>query len=376
MTDQEFTGERFVPGQGGSQIAYEHLHRYVFAEGLAQGRVVLDVACGSGYGAALLARRADRVLAFDIERRAVSFLADKDVVNLDLVTARAEQVPLRSASVDLVTAFEVIEHVQAPEQLVREVARVVRPDGIVLISTPNKAVYTDARAYRNPYHVKEFYGEELRDLLQRHFTQVRLVPQQLRAGSMIGAGVEDAGSGIVLKTEPLPDGRREITEPMYFLAACSLQPGDLEIPSASIYIDLTDGLFREWEQESDRINAELHRLGRWGRQLESDIHARDEALVKAARRFESDCAARDRTIRTLQREMRLEIERRDREIDRLKEAFEERLRWVRSMEADVASRDARIREAYSELEGVSTRLAAIQQSLPYRVLRRLGLFPE
>jgi 2-polyprenyl-3-methyl-5-hydroxy-6-metoxy-1,4-benzoquinol methylase len=384
MTEQEFTGERFVPGQGGFQIAYEHLHRYAFAEQLAQGKIVLDVACGSGYGARVLARQASRVLAFDIEPAVVSRLsADEAVENLELLAARAEQVPLRSGVVDLVTAFEVIEHVQHPEELVREAARVVRPGGIVLISTPNKAVYTDARDYRNAYHVKEFYREEFLELLRSNFSEVRLLTQQLRAGSVIATGGEAAGSGVVLTTGPLPDVGRTVTEPMYFLAACTPQPVDLAIPAVSIYLDLSDGLLQEWEhrysatlKEIDRVNAELRRVGQWGRQLESDIHARDEALVKTTRRFESDCAARDRTIRALQREMRLEMERRDQQIDQLKVSLEERLRWVRSLEGDVASRDEQILAAYRELESVSQQLATIQHSLPYRVLRRLRVLPD
>src|SRR5437867_11725442 len=73
MKPPAFTGERFIPGEGGAQIAYEHLHRYLFAMRWARGRRVLDVAAGSGYGAALLARVAEAVWALDLDAQAVSY---------------------------------------------------------------------------------------------------------------------------------------------------------------------------------------------------------------------------------------------------------------------------------------------------------------
>ena len=62
-----FTGERYMPGEGGAQIAYEHMHRYIFALRWAEGKQVLDLACGNGYGAALLARQARHVWAIDLD---------------------------------------------------------------------------------------------------------------------------------------------------------------------------------------------------------------------------------------------------------------------------------------------------------------------
>ena len=73
MKPPAFTGERFIPGEGGAQIAYEHLHRYLFAMRWARGRRVLDVAAGSGYGAALLARVAEAVWALDLDAQASAF---------------------------------------------------------------------------------------------------------------------------------------------------------------------------------------------------------------------------------------------------------------------------------------------------------------
>ncbi len=67
MSVPEFTGERYIPGQGGFQLAYEHLHRYLFASRWAQGKSVLDVGAGVGYGSLTLARTARCVCAVDAD---------------------------------------------------------------------------------------------------------------------------------------------------------------------------------------------------------------------------------------------------------------------------------------------------------------------
>src|SRR5438874_12503867 len=67
----QFTGERFVPGTEG-EIAHEHWHRYAFARGLVAGKRVLDVACGEGYGSALLCEVAQSVVGIDIDRTTIA----------------------------------------------------------------------------------------------------------------------------------------------------------------------------------------------------------------------------------------------------------------------------------------------------------------
>src|SRR2546422_10240282 len=98
----EFTGERFVPGSGGAQIAYERLQRYLVANDAVSGRTVLDVACGEGYGAFLLARRARRVVGVDIAHEACAHAAARySTSNLHFVRASATRLPLRPRSLDV-----------------------------------------------------------------------------------------------------------------------------------------------------------------------------------------------------------------------------------------------------------------------------------
>jgi hypothetical protein len=375
--DIEFTGERFIPGHGGPQLAYEHWHRYLYARRWARGADVLDLATGAGYGAALLAATARHVWALDLDAAA---LARARAAHADVSFLRADvsRLPFAAARMDLVVALEVLEHVDDPEQLIREAARVVRPGGVVLVSTPNKSVYTDARDYRNPFHRREFYRDEFRDLLRQHFRWVQIVEQQVRAGSLITAG-ETPGGGSEIFTRPLTAGGTVPAAPMYFVAVCAPQQPPGILPPDSAYLDPSDALFEEGQRrleqastEIEKLNAEIRDLGNWAQALGRQVEELQECI-----------GLRDQTIRELQQEMAQEIASRDEGIrrlqadcDGLRRDFDERGQWAQSLAGDVAARDETIRRTQAELENVSGHLLRIRQAFVYRMLRRLGLLPQ
>lgn len=371
--DLHFTGERFVPGEGGAQMAYEHLHRYILALEHADGKRVLDVASGSGYGAALLARAAREVLAVDIDGATVSDARSRYLgQNLAFVQADAVRLPVRSSSIDLVVAFEVLEHVADQDALVKDLARVLRPDGMAMISTPDKATYSDARQYKNPYHVREFYRGELEGLLREHFQNVWLMEQQVRAGSLIRADRPDPSESGRIILDPPPGAGRKPVSSMYFVAVCSHERGAGRLSGPSAYLDLTDYLFEDWARECARLNREIQELGRWGKAMEEDLKAKDEIL----RGILEQVSERDRTIESLQAVMRREMDSRDAELVRLQQEFEDRSRWVQSLHGVIEERDATIERTASELERVGAHLARIRHAFLYRVLCRAGILPK
>src|SRR5688572_26531054 len=108
--DLEFTGERFVPSEQG-EIWLEHFHRYALVLELAKGKDVLDIACGEGYGAMLLARTAKSTLGVDISAEAINHASGKyQAPGLHFTVGSATDIPLADASVDLVVSFETLEH--------------------------------------------------------------------------------------------------------------------------------------------------------------------------------------------------------------------------------------------------------------------------
>ncbi len=154
--------ERIAPGFFSEDPALEdaHVERYVWAGAWARAANVLDVACGTGYGADILKKSLPRqVISVDSSVEALTF--GRQHYSLLAVAADAHCLPFNSASFDLVTCFETIEHLVTPKMFLTEVHRVIAPGGVLLLSTPNAA-----RSWgSNPYHLKEFSLRELGDLL-------------------------------------------------------------------------------------------------------------------------------------------------------------------------------------------------------------------
>src|SRR5829696_97432 len=247
----EFTGERYVPSVDGA-IKYEHLHRYALSLDFCEGKSVLDIACGEGYGSALLARVAKSVVGVDIDPTALNYARQSYYnENLEFLVGSCDSIPLPDQSVEVVTSFETIEHHDKHEEMMLEIKRVLTPDGLLIISSPNRFIYSDEPKYVNEHHVKELYYNELMDLLNRHFKDVRCEGQRLATGSFVfqlnatGGEHYAAYSGdaqqLTKKTGPLPS-------PVYFIAVCS----DRSLPEtglASVYIDGKDDLLKKLEAE-------------------------------------------------------------------------------------------------------------------------------
>ena len=218
------TGERFVPGFDGPGIHLEHLHRYCVAATLVENET-LDLACGSGYGAQILARRCRHVMAIDRSTSAVHYARRHfSRCNLDHLVGGAEALPFRSGTFDTVVCFEIIEHVREYEQLLAEARRVLSKAGLLLVSTPNRLQYSEAMDYCNPFHTQEWLREEFIDLLRREFKHVCLWGQRLVAASRIwddsSRRKPEALQSFTVDETLAPDFCVE-PDPMYFFALCS-----------------------------------------------------------------------------------------------------------------------------------------------------------
>ncbi len=178
----EWTGKWFLPWIQDAIIAYEHLHRYVYARQFVNGKSVLDLAAGEGYGANLLAASARQVIGIDLDASAVGHASAKyRAANLQFIVGSITEIPAADESFDVVTCFEAVEHIQDQTDLLREVKRVLKPHGLFISSTPNKPEYQVDEA--NPYHVKELSPEEFDTLLRTQFRNVQFVGQRIHTQS-------------------------------------------------------------------------------------------------------------------------------------------------------------------------------------------------
>jgi len=181
----EFSGERYIPSLGGI-IELEHWHRYLLAREAVKGADVLDIASGEGYGSLLLAEAAKSVIGIDLDHQAVSHAASTYIKdNLRFMQGDCIAIPLSDASVDCVVSFETLEHHDQHEEMMAEIKRVLRPGGVLIISTPDRYEYSDRMNFNNEFHVKELYRDEFENLIGRYFKNFSILGQRIQYGSGI-----------------------------------------------------------------------------------------------------------------------------------------------------------------------------------------------
>ncbi len=180
LNETHFT-ERMEPDRAHPRTFWEHVGRYRFARDFVRGKRVLDIACGEGYGASALGKAgAISVVGVDVSHEVCEHARLK--YGLDARQGDARAIPLPDGSVDLVVSFETIEHVDDPGRFIDECARVLAFDGAMVVSTPNRPVYT-GDGVPNPYHRFEFDEDEFRTLLLGRFREVRLYTQSPRTAA-------------------------------------------------------------------------------------------------------------------------------------------------------------------------------------------------
>lgn len=160
------TGERTVPGIPAENYWFRrHEAAYEFAVPFVTGRSVLEVGCGEGYGTALLAARAERIVGVDYDALTTAHAAVR-YPKPRFVRANLAALPVRSSGVGAVVTLQVIEHVWNHPEFVRECLRVLEPGGRLLVTTPNRLTFSPGLDEPvNPFHTKEFTAAELVELL-------------------------------------------------------------------------------------------------------------------------------------------------------------------------------------------------------------------
>jgi len=352
-SDLEFTGERFVPGIVG-EIAHEHWHRYAFARRLVAGRRVLDVACGEGYGSALLADVAASVTGVDIAQETVAHARDRYAgrANLRFEQGSAASLPLPDAAYQAVVSFETLEHLPRADQprMLAEIARVLEPGGIVILSAPNPVEYSQARGYSNPFHHHEPSREELATLLAATWPAVRWYRQRRYFGSAIWS--EDAAPRDLEAWVGSETGVEDARPPaaMYHVIVAARSGAELPAPGAALSIF------------SDADESELARLdGQAAEVLRLDglLKERDGALDRGTHHIhhlEELVAVRDRLVEQRDAELSAATQARDRnEADR-KSAVAARDDAAQARDAAAKARDA----ARTELASARQAVEALQ----------------
>jgi len=166
-------GERLYIGyQSSEEIIKEHFDRYEFARShLKPDFVVLDAACGTGYGSEILSGTVKKVVGLEKSRHAISW-ARKNYQKANIEFYQADlnkQLDLLDNYFDAIISFETLEHVANQENMLREFKRVLKPKGLLIISTPDREIITDKAGTINKFHIKELSKREFLLLLSKYF---------------------------------------------------------------------------------------------------------------------------------------------------------------------------------------------------------------
>jgi len=260
MSDSlEFTGERFTP-ECEREIWYEHFHRYALARHWCTNLRVLDAACGEGYGSALLAQSAASVDGVDISEQTVDHARKRYTgrKNLHYHVADCTRLPFADNEYDRVVSFETLEHLAQQDRLLSEFKRVLKPDGCLILSSPDKASYSDEQGNTNEFHVKELYREELETLINQHFPACRLLGQKLMFHSAIWS---IDGIGQVALDQLSDKGVQSPTKithaPMYYIALCAAEQAFLPEADGKLWLfdDADESVYQHYHGEIKRNMA-------------------------------------------------------------------------------------------------------------------------
>lgn len=359
----EFTGERVIPGQTDPDLLNEHVARYRFAEALTSGRRAVDVGCGVGYGSQILAAKAERVIALDFAPDAVAqgrsgFHAD----NIRWLAGDASRIPLRDDSLDVVVAFEVIEHLEDWQGFLAEARRVLHGDGQLLVSTPNRPYYEESRTEPNPFHVHEFDYAEFKAELEAVFPHTTIFLEN-HTNAIAFTPLETQG----LRTQ-LERGEPKPEEAHFFLAVCSNRP-QFGSP-AFVYVPASGNVLRDREHHIGKLEKELAQKTDWLEEAKAELLEMTE--LRKADQIEQQVAI-DRLEADLAEKIAwAEQAVRDGEADadRLEGELEERRQWVLRVEADLQKAVAEIERIQSETKADLAKAGSIIDELEERVSER------
>jgi SAM-dependent methyltransferase len=264
--------ERFDPrGEAGTLIDSEHRARYRFGAQVVKGKKVLDASCGVGYGLEILAGGgAESVTGVDVSAEAIAAAQERfGKFAAELVEADLRKLPFEDDSFDAVVSFETIEHVEEPEKALDELRRVLRPDGVLVISSPNP----DAYVAGNEHHVHEFRPDELREAVGSRFANVAGFRQDAWLGSAIRPA-EEAGVPANAVSTAVDE------EPPFSIVIAS----DAELPAAGGLLTVGNTFdARFWAEQLEHSQAETLQAVEREQAAKAQLVDTSESLLQANR---------------------------------------------------------------------------------------------
>jgi len=368
----EWTGERFLPWIGEATIAYEHLHRYAYASMLVKNRRVVDLACGEGYGTKILAASASSVVGIDIDETVIQHASEKyGGENIRFLSGSITEIPVKDDHcVDVVVCFEAIEHIENHEALLAEVKRILTLDGTFIVSTPNKAIYSDEAREENPFHVKELYFEEIQELLARHFATIRFLGQRIHPASFIwpiGETSDQAFREFLMEHGGSDFHFIEADKrvPLYFIAVAS--NAAVSVSPGSVLLDESDSLFKEKVRDLEHLEQKL-------REREDSVGSLEQALKWREDKFselKESLEWEQRRAGELEKTIASQREALSWRAVQVSELERDKQYWERETIVRTDKLKDELKDTERRLDGVTKTLADVEASSSWKFMMRL-----
>ena len=369
----EWTGERFLPWINEATIAYEHLHRYAYAARFVKNKRVIDLACGEGYGARILAETASHALGVDIDELTVQHATKKyGNARLKFVRGSITNVPgADDHSFDVAVCFEAIEHIDDHEKLLQEVKRLITPDGLFIVSTPNKAIYQQVSLEENPFHVKELEFEEFKGLLGWYFKHRQFLGQRIHPGSSIWPIHPSETPRVREFVIARRDGEfqfigAEQRVPLYYIALASDAP-EIVRYEGSFLVDDSSELLNAKDKELRDTKAASAEALNW---REQQLSERAETIQS----LEKSLDWREQQIKELKEGLEwteTEVKEREKTIASQEEGLAWRAHQVEDLKNETALLHSHLETTQRQLRMTTEQLEAIHASRGWKFILRL-----
>ena len=359
------SGERFIPEQADpfDEIAVEHQQRYHSVKNLVRGKAVLDAGSGEGYGAYSLAESAARVVGIDIAQEAIdNARTTYQRQNLEYRVGSIDALPFEDGSFDVVVSFEVIEHLEERVQaaFLREARRVLKKEGILVISTPNKAVYSDPTHHHNRFHKKEFYIDEFESFLRQTFPRISLFGQSWFVSSVL----QRPSSRHLDNLKPADSAA---LAPKYVVAVCGTTKLVHALDLSSVVVDQR-GRFERIVNRVVELQEEVEAKNSWVLSREQEF----ENMASRVAELQEEIEAKNSWVSSREQEIESMASR----VVELQEEVEAKNSWVSSREREFESMGSRIVELQEEIEAKNSWVSSREQEIESMGSRILELQDE
>lgn len=331
--------ERMDPFDNRNDLMFpEHYARYMFASQFTKEKIVLDCSCGNGYGAFYIAANgAKRVRGVDISADAIAF-SQKHFKreNLTFMEGNAlELTEVEDQSIEVFTCFETIEHIEDTNNLLKEVKRVLKPDGVFIISCPNDHIFNP----NNPFHVDVYDLNKFSSLLEKFFNSSELYVQNNTNGSSIFSpkhieNANEMSEGQVSISYPVNSKEAAFADTWLFVCA------DVEV---STKVSPVSSFFPSYSQFVIEMQDEIRNLYEENQKIAKGWEKQNEYI----RGFEKEYAKLQEQFDDLN----VYVKKVEVENKKLAEAWEKHSEYIKNLEKEnkkLAIEEAKLSNAWQE----------------------------